>query len=49
MVVGILLVALFIAFGTGFWLLFRLAWVIGLTVPAAWVISWYGTRSPFEG
>jgi len=45
LVVGILLVALFIAFGTGFWLLFRLAWVIGLTVPAAWVISWYGTRS----
>ncbi len=45
MVVGILLVALFVAFGTGFWLLFRLAWVIGLTVPAAWLISWYGTRS----
>jgi uncharacterized protein (DUF58 family) len=45
MVVGILLVALFVAFGTGFWLLFRLAWVIGLTVPAAWLIAWYGTRS----
>ena len=34
----------FAAFGTGFWLLFRLAYVLALALPACWLITWYNTR-----
>ncbi|MCK6565971.1 MAG: hypothetical protein L6Q80_14670 [Dehalococcoidia bacterium] len=44
LVVVILLCALFLAFGTGFELLFRLAWVVGLIIPASWLIAWSSTR-----
>ncbi|MEX1103633.1 MAG: DUF58 domain-containing protein [Dehalococcoidia bacterium] len=36
--------AAFAAFGTGFWLLFRLAYVLALALPACWLITWYNTR-----
>ncbi|MGH2610204.1 MAG: DUF58 domain-containing protein, partial [Tepidiformaceae bacterium] len=29
---------------TGFWLLFRLAYVLALALPACWLITWYNTR-----
>lgn len=44
LVVVILLGALFLAFGTGFELLFRLAWVVGLLIPLSWFIAWSSTR-----
>lgn len=44
LVVLILLVSTFVAFGTGFWLLFRLTYVIALTLPVCWFIAWYNTR-----
>ena len=44
LVVCILLVSVFVALGTGFWLLFRLAYVIGFAIPIAWLIAWYNTR-----
>jgi uncharacterized protein (DUF58 family) len=34
----------FAAFGTGFWLLFRLTYVLALALPACWLITWYNTR-----
>jgi len=44
LVVCILLVSVFVALGTGFWLLFRLAYVIAFAIPIAWLIAWYNTR-----
>jgi uncharacterized protein (DUF58 family) len=44
MVVVLLALAAFAAFGTGFWLLFRLAYVLALLIPACWLITWYNTR-----
>ncbi|MBI2764732.1 MAG: DUF58 domain-containing protein [Chloroflexi bacterium] len=41
--VVLLSIAAFVAMGTGFWLLFRLAYVLGLAIPAAWLIAWYNT------
>lgn len=43
-VVAIGLVAAFVAFGTGFWLLFRVTYVMALAIPVAWVIAWWNTR-----
>lgn len=34
----------FIAFGTGFWLLFRLSYMIAIGVPIALLIAWYNAR-----
>lgn len=42
---AILLVSVFVAMGTGFWLLFRLAYVIGFALVVSWIIAWYNTRS----
>jgi uncharacterized protein (DUF58 family) len=42
--VGIILISAFVAMGSGFWLLFRLAYVLALAVPACWVVAWYNTR-----
>ena len=44
LVVLLVLGSLFVAFGTGFWLMFRVAWVVGLAVPASWAVAWYSTR-----
>ena len=41
--VVLLSVAAFVAMGTGFWLLFRLTYVLGLALPVAWVIARYNT------
>jgi uncharacterized protein (DUF58 family) len=44
LVVVLALVCAFTAFGTGFWLLFRVTYVLALAIPAAWFVSWYNTR-----
>jgi len=41
--VVLLSVAAFVAMGTGFWLLFRLTYVLGLAIPVAWIIARYNT------
>ena len=40
----ILLVSMFVAFGTGFWLLFRLVYIIALAIPLCLAIVWWNTR-----
>jgi len=42
--VVIALLATFVAFGTGFWLLFRVTYVLLLAIPASWLISWWNSR-----
>ena len=44
LVILILLASMFTAFGTGFWLLFRLVYIIALAVPLAWVLVWWNMR-----
>lgn len=44
LVVLVLAVCVFIAMGTGFWLLFRLAYVIAFAIPVCYAIAWYNTR-----
>ena len=44
LVVTLLLVSIFIATGTGFWLLFRLAYVIAFALPICWTVAWWNTR-----
>lgn len=44
LVLLILLTCVFVAFGTGFWLLFRLVYIIAIAVPAAWLLVWWNTR-----
>ena len=41
--VVLLSVAALVAMGTGFWLLFRLTYVLGLAIPVAWIIARYNT------
>ncbi len=41
----IVVISTFVAFGTGFWLLFRLTYLIALTIPICWFLAWYNTRS----
>ena len=43
LVVTVLLVCAFVALGTGFWLLFRVSYVLLFAVPACWLIAWYNT------
>lgn len=45
LVVGIALMAAFVATGTGFWLLFRLTYVLALALPACWLVAWWNTRN----
>jgi uncharacterized protein (DUF58 family) len=45
LVIGIILVATFVAMGTGFWLLFRLAYVLALALPVSWAVAWWNTRN----
>jgi uncharacterized protein (DUF58 family) len=44
LVMLILLVSMFVAFGTGFWLLFRLVYIIALAIPLCLAIVWWNTR-----
>jgi uncharacterized protein (DUF58 family) len=44
LVVFILLGSAIIATGTGFWLLFRLSYVLAFALPVAWLLAWYNTR-----
>lgn len=44
LVLLILLTCVFVAYGTGFWLLFRLVYIIAMAVPAAWLLVWWNTR-----
>ncbi|MBA4179552.1 MAG: DUF58 domain-containing protein [Anaerolinea sp.] len=44
LVVLVLLASVFVALGTGFWLLFRLAYVIGFGLPICWGLAWWNTR-----
>lgn len=44
LVAAILAGSSFIAFGTGFWLLFRLSYLIALGLPISYLIAWYNVR-----
>ncbi|WP_322796993.1 DUF58 domain-containing protein [Tepidiforma sp.] len=44
LVLAILLVSVFVAFGTGFWLLFRLVYIIAIALPLAWLYTRWNTR-----
>lgn len=44
LVLAILLISIFVAFGTGFWLLFRLVYIIAIALPLAWLYTWWNTR-----
>ncbi|MES4793281.1 MAG: DUF58 domain-containing protein, partial [Chloroflexota bacterium] len=44
LILAILLVSIFVAFATGFWLLFRLVYIIALAIPLAWLYTWWNTR-----
>jgi uncharacterized protein (DUF58 family) len=41
----ILLVSMFTAFGTGFWLVFRLVYIIAIAIPLCWLFVWWNTRN----
>ncbi len=41
---SVLVFSMFWAWGTGFWLLFRLGYVLAFAIAAAWIISRYNTR-----
>ncbi|HCU99739.1 MAG TPA: DUF58 domain-containing protein [Dehalococcoidia bacterium] len=43
--VVILVAAIFIATGTGFWLLYRIAYILAMGIPVALVIAWLNTRA----
>ncbi|MEZ4493704.1 MAG: DUF58 domain-containing protein [Dehalococcoidia bacterium] len=44
LVIAILVLAAVVATGTGFWLLFRLSYVLAFALPVTWLIAWYNTR-----
>ena len=44
LVLAILLVCVFVAFATGFWLLFRLVYIIAIALPLAWLFTWWNAR-----
>jgi uncharacterized protein (DUF58 family) len=44
LVIFLLLLTAFVAFGTGFWVLFRVTYLFALAIPAAWLLTWYNTR-----
>lgn len=41
----ILVAAVFIATGTGFWLLYRIAYILAMGIPAALLLAWLNTRA----
>jgi len=45
LLVILLIGATVIATGTGFWLLFRVTYVLALALPLCWLLAWYNTRS----
>lgn len=44
LVLVVLAVCVFVAMGTGFWLLFRLAYVLAFAIPVSYLLAWYNTR-----
>jgi uncharacterized protein (DUF58 family) len=40
----LIVLSIFVASATGFWLLFRLTYVLLLAIPLAWAIAWWNTR-----
>jgi uncharacterized protein (DUF58 family) len=44
LVVTLFFVTVFVGFATGFWLVFRLAYLIAVALPLCWLIAWYGAR-----
>ncbi|MCY3880708.1 MAG: DUF58 domain-containing protein [Dehalococcoidia bacterium] len=45
LLLAILVAAVFIATGTGFWLLYRIAYIVAMGIPVALLISWLNTRA----
>lgn len=45
LLLAIVTAAALVGFGTGFWLLFRLAYVVALAIPVTWALSWYNLRN----
>jgi uncharacterized protein (DUF58 family) len=43
LVVFLALLCAFVAFGTGFWLIFRVTYVLALAIPICWLIALYNT------
>ena len=43
--VVILVAAVFIATGTGFWLLYRIAYIVAMGIPVALILAWLNTRA----
>lgn len=43
--VAVLALSAFVAAGTGFWLLFRLAYVLAVLIPVCWALTWSNTRA----
>ncbi len=43
--VALLVAAVFIATGTGFWLLYRIAYIVALGIPVALLLAWLNTRA----
>ena len=41
----ILVAAVFVATGTGFWLLYRIAYIVAMGIPVALLIAWLNTRA----
>ena len=41
---SIVVFSMFWAMGTGFWLLFRLGYLLAFALPCAWIVTWYNTR-----
>ena len=41
----ILVAAVFIATGTGFWLLYRIAYIVAMGIPVALILAWLNTRA----
>jgi uncharacterized protein (DUF58 family) len=44
LVLFLLLLTAFVAFGTDFWVLFRVTYLFALAIPAAWLLAFYNTR-----
>ena len=44
-IIVLLLASVFVAVGTGFWLLFRVTYLFALGVPIAWLVAWLNTRN----
>lgn len=43
-IIVLIALSIFVASATGFWLLFRLTYVLALAIPLSWAIAWWNTR-----